>query len=195
MKSASGRIPCSAKSSTLAAPWRLDSFFLSGPRTCGTWAKAGSSCPESFVEQDLARRVGEVVVAPYDVGDLHLRVVHGGGEVVGRGVGRLHEDEVLQVGVVEGDGAPDHVLHHRLALERGLEPDGVRLPGIYLSPRLLRVHVAVLATPVDRLPLFGLRPLPKLLQLLGRSEVVVRRARLQEPLRRLAVKFYRSVWR
>src|SRR3712207_9451055 len=69
--------------------------------------------------------------------------------------------------------SPYDVLDHGLALERGLEPDGVRLPGPHLLSRLRGVHLAVLATPVDRLPLLGLRLLPKLLQRLGRGEVVV----------------------
>jgi hypothetical protein len=38
------------------------------------------------VDKDLARRVGEVVVAADDVADLHLRIVVGGGEVVRWGV-------------------------------------------------------------------------------------------------------------
>jgi hypothetical protein len=117
------------------------------------------------VDQDLARRVREVVVAADDVADLHLRVVEGGCEVVGRGVGGLHEDEVLEVRVLERDGAPDHVLHHRLPLARRLEAHRVGLARLYPPLRLLGVHLAVLAAGVDRLALLGPRPLPHLCQL------------------------------
>src|SRR5919202_7119208 len=128
-----------------------------------------------------------MVVAPDDVANLHLRIVVGGGEVAGRGVRGLHEDEVFEVGVLEGDGATDHILYHRLSLARGLEADGVRLSRLYPLSRLLRVHLAVLAAGVDRLASLGPRPLPELGQLLRAGEVVVGRAGVEEPLRGLTV--------
>src|SRR5918995_3542449 len=143
--------------------------------------------PQSLMDQDLSRRVGEVVVAPDDVAYLHLRVVIGGGEVVGWGVRRLHEDEIFEVGVLEGDGATDHVLHHRLPLARGLETDGVGLASLYSLSRLFWVHLTVLAAGVDRLPPLGPRPLTKVGQLLGRREVVVGGAGVVELPRGFAV--------
>src|SRR5918994_2044119 len=110
---------------------------------------------QCLVDQNLTRRVREVVVAADDVAYLHLRVVEGGGEVVGRGVRGLHQDEVFQIGVLEGDGATDHVLHHGLALARGLEADSVGLARLNSLSRLIWVHLAVLAAGVDRLPSFG----------------------------------------
>jgi hypothetical protein len=45
----------------------LERRLPSGPRIIGRCAKRGHSTPERAVEQDLLRRVGEVVVAADDV--------------------------------------------------------------------------------------------------------------------------------
>src|SRR5215218_561713 len=111
---------------------------------------------------------------------LHLGVVEGGGEVVGRGVRGLHEHEVFEVGVLEGDGTTNHVLHHGLALARGLEADGVWLARLYPLSRLIGVHLAVLAAGVDRLPSLGPRPFAKFGELLRRCEIVVGCVRIEE---------------
>ena len=47
--SASGRIPCSRKASTLVEPWRLDSGLPSLPFTCGTCAYAGGVPPSASI--------------------------------------------------------------------------------------------------------------------------------------------------
>src|SRR5690606_41703618 len=59
---------------------------------------------------DLTRGVVDVIVAPDDVGDGHVPVVHHHTEVVGgRPVGPGN-DQIVQFAVVEGDGALDHVV-------------------------------------------------------------------------------------
>ena len=47
-------------------------------------AERGKAVAERLIEQDLARRVGEVIVAADDVRDPHLGVVDDDAEVVGR---------------------------------------------------------------------------------------------------------------
>src|SRR5215212_8994518 len=158
----------------------LGQLLLVGAEDLGDVGEGRELVPQSLVDQDLSRRIGEVVVAPDDVAYLHLRVVVGGGEVVGGSIRRLHKDEVFEVGVLEGDGAADHVLHHRLPLARGLETDGVRLASLYSFSRHFGVHLTVLAAGVDRLPPLGPRPLAKFGQLLGRREVVVGGAGVEE---------------
>src|SRR5918997_188232 len=165
----------------------LAQFLLVRPEDLGDVGEGRKRVTEGLVDQDLARRVREVVVATDDVAYLHLGVVEGGGEIVGRGVRGLHQDEVLQVGVLEGDRATDHVLHHGLALARGLEADGVGLARPYPLSRLIRVHLAVLTAGIDRLPLLGPRAFPELGQFLRGGEVVVGSPRVDEFPRGLAV--------
>ena len=76
---------------------------------------------------DLLGRVAQVVVAANDVRDLHGHVVHDRAEVVGRRPVGAHENPVVQGVVVEGDGAENGVLHHRLTALRHLESQRVRL--------------------------------------------------------------------
>ena len=80
---------------------------------------------QGFVELHLPRRVGEVVVAPDDVGDAHVDVVAHHAEVVGGAPVRAGKDQVVQLRVVELHPALDLVVHHRGAAPRRAEADGV----------------------------------------------------------------------
>ena len=72
---ASGRYPCRAYSVTEVAPCRLLKRFLSGPRMSGTCANARNRRVERAIQQDLLRRVRNVIVAPNHVRDSHLDIV------------------------------------------------------------------------------------------------------------------------
>ena len=75
-------------------------------------------------QQQLLGRDVDQVLAPDDVVDTHVGVVHGvGHEERGRPVGPA-DDEVLDVGVLEGDLAPDQVVPGHRAVLGHLEPDG-----------------------------------------------------------------------
>ena len=80
---------------------------------------------ERLVEENLARRVGDVVVAADDVGDAHVHVVDDDAEVVDRRAVGAQDDEVVQVGVLEHDGTLHQVVDHGLAVERGPEAERV----------------------------------------------------------------------
>ena len=69
---------------TEVAPWRFERRALSSPRISGTCAKRGRRRAERLVEEDLPRRVGEMVVAADDVRDPHVDVVDDDAEVVDR---------------------------------------------------------------------------------------------------------------
>src|SRR5690606_6383552 len=71
---------------------------------------------------DLARGVVYVVVAANHVGDLHVDVVDHHAEVVGGCTVGACNDEVVELGVVEGDGALDHVIPGRDAFRRVAKP-------------------------------------------------------------------------
>ena len=81
---------------------------------------------QGLIELHLPRRVGQVVVAPDDVGDAHVDVVAYHAEVVRGAAVRPGEDQVVQFRVIELDPALDLVVHHRGAALRRPEPDGER---------------------------------------------------------------------
>ena len=75
-------------------------------------------------EEDVLRRVGEVILAADDVGDAHRRVVDHHGEVVERRAVAADDDEVAaEGGGVELDVAPDEVVEGDHA---GLDPEAQR---------------------------------------------------------------------
>ena len=143
---------------------------------------------ERLVDHDLARRVGQVVVAADDVGDAHHRVVHDRSEVVrGRAVG-AEDDEVVELLGVEAHVAVDRVVHEDVAaVERHLDAQGVGLAGLDASPRLGGVEVAAgaLVALEGVVALLG-GPLV-LRELLGRAEAGVGLALRPQALGGLAV--------
>ena len=97
-------------SMTDVAPCRLLSRFLSGPRISGTCANGGGVLPKRLIQQHLLRRVGDVIVAADDVGDLHVDVVGDDRQVIGRLAVGPQNDEVLDLGVVELDRPVDEIV-------------------------------------------------------------------------------------
>ena len=94
----------------------------------------------------LLGRVGDVVLAAQHVGDAHVHVVHGGGEVVGRRAVGAHDDEVLDRAVVEGHRAADVVLDDRLARRRSTaKRQAGRRPSASSAAISARVAVAAAA--------------------------------------------------
>ncbi len=140
LKSASGRMPASRHSSTAAAPWRLESFFLSVPRIMPRCANVGNRRAERAKERDVLGRVGEVVVPPDDVRDAHLRVVHADAEVVQRVPVGAHEDEIVQGLGRELDAAADQVVDDD-RLVRHPQAHDVPLAGLRAPVALVRRDV------------------------------------------------------
>ncbi len=71
--------------------------------------EAGDLPAEGFVEQDVLGGGGDPLFGADDVGDVHEVVVDDVGEVVGGEAVGLHEDLVVDVGVLEGDVAAELV--------------------------------------------------------------------------------------
>ncbi len=88
-----------------------------------------------LVHQRLAAGVGEVLLAADHVGDPHVMVVDGDGEIVGGRAVAPQDHQVLEVLVGEGHRTAHGVLDHRFAVAGGLEAHHVRLVG-HLRPRL-----------------------------------------------------------
>ena len=135
----------------------------------GRWANCRRLVAERPEQQDVLRRVREVVLAADDVGDLHRGVVDDDREVVERRAVGADDDEVAaEVRDVDLDPAADDVVdaddaladpeaERRLAalgLEGAPAPPGVRL----------RAAAAVAGRQLRRL-----EPLPLGVELLGRA--------------------------
>ena len=81
---------------------------------------------ERLPEQDVARRVADVVLAADDVGDAHVGVVDGVGHDEQRCAGGAQDDEVVEVPVLHPDLPAHDVRPRGLALERAC---GTAAPG------------------------------------------------------------------
>ena len=144
--------------------------------------------PERLVDEDLARGVGQVVVAADDVRDAHVRVVAHHGEVVGGGAVGAHDDHVVHHlgreadvavhGVVELDGP---------ALGGHAQAPHVRLAGLDAPGRLGRVEVAAGAVVARVAALVRLGCGALGVQLLLRAEAGVHAAALLHLLERRGV--------
>ena len=96
------------------------------------WANRGGRRPSASIQRELARGVGQVVLAADDVRDLHQRVVDGGGELVGGRAVRAQDHEVLDradrdADVAAGRVVDDDVLGRR-AEAGSRRPRGTRGP-------------------------------------------------------------------
>ena len=90
-------------------------------------------------QEEVLRRVGQVVLPPDDVGHGHVHVVdHVGQDEHGGAVG-LEDHEVLDLGVLEHGLAPHEICHHRRALFGDAEAQG---------PTRTRAQTAVATVPV-----------------------------------------------
>ncbi len=84
--------------------------------------------PEGLEDEELGEGVGEVLLGADDVGDLHLDVVDGAGEVVEwRAVGP-DDDEVADLVGGELDVSLDQVVEHQHPTGRDLETEGEGAP-------------------------------------------------------------------
>ena len=70
---------------------------------------------ERAIQQDLLRRVRDVIVAAHHMRDLHLHIVGHDGELIGRLAVGAQDDEVLDVRAVELDRAVDEIVEARRA--------------------------------------------------------------------------------
>ena len=74
-------------------------------------------------DRQLAEGVVEMVVAADHVGDAHVVIVDDDREHVGRRSVRAEQDEIVELGILDGDPALDAVVDDGLALARRLQAD------------------------------------------------------------------------
>ena len=135
-----------------------------------------------LVDDGLARRVGQMVVAPDDVSDGHVVVVDDDGEHVCRRSVGTKDDEVVEVRVREADLALYSVPDECVAIARRLDADD----GGNARGCLGRILVPPTTVIAWRPPLC-LRALAHLGQLVRRSEAAIGRAFGQQLFRDLPV--------
>ena len=125
--------------------------------------------PERLVQQNLPRRVRDVILAADHVRHLHQRIVDDDGEVVGgRAVGADDDGIADDVGV-KADVAADGVGEHDVAVVGHAEADGRTLAGRDARRAPARGDSRRHVPGVARRPPGGERLLPVGLELLARS--------------------------
>ena len=120
--SAGAMYPASRNSSTEIAPCRFESFFRPR-RRCSGRARRRAARPRAPQDDDLLRRVRDVVVAADHVRDPVQPVLDRRREVVGRPAVGADDHQVLELRVRELDPALDGVVPADHALLRHPDPD------------------------------------------------------------------------
>ena len=121
----------------------LGELLAVGAQDHGDVGEGGHRRAHGLVDHDLARGVGEVVVAADDMGNLHHGVVDDGREVVrGRAIG-AEDDKVVELLGVEGHLAVDGVVDDDVAAVLGhLDAQDVGLAGLDAAAGLLGIKIA-----------------------------------------------------
>ena len=130
----------------------LGEFLFVLAQDHGQMGEGGDLPAQSLVEQDLLRGVGDVVLSPYHVADLHGVVIDYDGVVIGGEAVALYQDNVLEGVAGHLDVPVDHVVEgHHLALWDGEDHRfalAVGLPRAYQLHCVLQVDVPSLRLPV-----------------------------------------------
>ena len=150
-----------------------------GPEHQGQVGEARHRPPERLVEQDLPRRVRQMVLAPHHVADLHQRIVDDDGEVVGGEAVGAEDDRIADDVGAEGDRTAHEIDKGHLAALRHAEADGRRLAARDAALRVAGGKPAA-ASRVPRRHARGERRLPLHLDLRRRTEAEVRAGALDE---------------
>ncbi len=146
---------------------------------------AGRRLAQRLAEHQLARRVGQMLLGADDVTDVHRRVVHRAGEVVGRQPVRAQQHEVTHHALGERDLAAHQVLQHPVA-PRDREAQTVRLARAQPRLALVARQVTAAAVVVRRAPRRQRRVAPPL-EIRVVAEARVGRAPREQRLRLRAV--------
>jgi hypothetical protein len=127
----------------------LDSFWRFSLTISGRWAKTGGSLSVSAWR--MSRALGQVL-APDHVADRHVQVVDRVGQEEDRRAIGAEDDEVLQVGVLEGDVAPDEVADDGLAIVRRAEAQDALGQAAVAAEAVVAGRGVVLGAGLDLLP-------------------------------------------
>ena len=140
---------------------------------------------ESLIQRHLFRRIGEMVVAADDVGNLHQRIVDDDYVVVNRNPGRAQDDGIAHHLIREFDLAVHDVVKTNGSL-RNAQADGARFAGLAASQRLFGIEAAT-GSWINRLAMLGVGQFALLLKFRVRAKAQIRLALGQQPLGVLAI--------
>ena len=109
----------------------------------GDVSEGWDRCAQSLVHHNLARSVGQVVIATNDVGNAHASVINNGSKVVGWGAIGAEDDKVIKLASVKGYVSVNSVVDNDVtAIQWNLDADGIRLTCINAALSLCRVNVS-----------------------------------------------------
>ena len=83
---------------------------------------------ERLKDQDLARSIGQMVIATHNVADPQVGIVVHGTEIIGRRTVRADQDQIVKFLVLENDPPLDDIVNNRLTFSRPLEAQRERPP-------------------------------------------------------------------
>src|SRR5258708_7397394 len=137
---------------------------------------------ERLIDQNLFRRIGDVIVAAHDERDLHRDVVRDHGEIVDRRSIRAKDDEVAfsDVAVRKGDWPVDEIRPARVAVWYA-EADGERHAGGAAPRDFVRRQRSTAPVILERF-FASERRGTHLVELLRRAEAPIRLVRLDQAL-------------
>jgi hypothetical protein len=130
-------------------------------------------CTQCTEQVDLPRRVVQMIVAANDMSHLHVHIVDHDAEVVRRRAVGARDDQIVELTVVEGDVAVDHVLDDHVAVHRILETH-------HRVDTFARLRTVATRTVIARILLGCGLPGAHLLQLFLRAVTAIRMTGLQE---------------
>ena len=109
----------------------------------GDVCKGWNRCAQSLVHHNLARSVGQVVIATNDVSNAHASVINNGSKVVGWGAIGAEDDKVIKLASVKGYVTVNCVVDNDVTtVQRYLDADGIRLASINAALCLCRINVS-----------------------------------------------------
>ena len=109
----------------------------------GDMSEGWNRCAQSLVHHNLARSVGQVVIATNDVGNAHASVINNGSKVVGWGTIGAEDDKVIKLAGVKGNVTVNSVVDNDIAtIQWNLDADGIRLTSINAALCLCRINVS-----------------------------------------------------
>ena len=126
--------------------------------------------------------VVEMIITAHHVSDLHLAVVDNNREIVGRHTIRAHDDQIVQLRIVENYLTTDSVAHANLPAGGRPETND----RIHIGPGLGTISTA---TVITRFSTTGFLLLPHSRKLFSSAIAVIRVTRLQQLLSKLLIVF------
>ncbi len=108
-------------------------------------AKSRHRQPKSLVDQDLARRVRNMIVPAQNMGNTHFMIINHNGHVIGwRAIGAL-DNHIVKLAHIHGDSPLDHVVKNDFALMRNFQAHA--MPGARAKAKVAAMAIIARLLP------------------------------------------------